>query len=130
MTTEQALAGITKHLELIYTQAMWSDPEALSTEIVKLAIYNSQIANEISILHKKATDKSYMIFVEAKSSGAAVTQASAMARGESTEERESFEHLKNIYKAVESVISVVQTRIRVIQGEIRSSGYQTEKPMS
>lgn len=122
MNLEKAIEGIQKYRELIHQQNMWESPLDLSDTMTKLAVYNSYLADNIAPLHKQATDKAYAVFVEAKAKDMPVTQAESMSRGESTTEREVYENVKNIYQATSNLITVLQSRLRVIENQIRMEG--------
>lgn len=122
MELEKAIEGIQKYRELIHKQDMWADPMNLSDTMTKLAVYNSYLADHIAPLHKQATDKAYAVFVEAKAKDLPVTQADSMSRGESTEDREAYENVKNIYQATSNLITVLQSRLRTIENQIRQEG--------
>lgn len=122
MTTEEAILGIQKHRERIHAGAIWSDKEALSDVMIKLSVYSGYLADNIAPLHRKATDKAYAVFTEAKAEGLPVTQAEIMSRGESTAEREEYENVKNVYSSTEGLMTRIQTRLRIIEEQIRREG--------
>lgn len=122
MELDKAIEGIRKYRELIHAQDMWESPMDLSDTMTKLSVYNAYLADNIAPLHKQATDKAYMVFTEAKSKDLPVTQAEAMSRGESTQERATYENVKNVYQATSNLISVLQSRLRVIENQIKQEG--------
>lgn len=125
MELESAIAIVRKYRDTIHENDVWEDPVALSDIMTKLAVGNAYLADHLAPLHKDATDKSYSVFTEAVSSGAKVTQAEQLARGESTEIREMYENCLNIYRATDNLISVLQSRVRVAENTIRREGLQT-----
>lgn len=122
MKTETAIKGIITLRELVHKQAMWSDPNKLSDVMLKLSIYNSYLADEIAPLHKSASDKAYAVFTECIADSMPVTRAEHMSRGESTEEREAYEKIQNIYKSTGNLITVLQSRLKVIQTQMQTEG--------
>lgn len=121
MSPDIAIKGIMEWRDKIHRQDMWENPSALSDAMTRLAVYNSYLADEISVAHKKVTDKAYAVFTEAATTEP-VTKAEQMSRGESTTEREYFEKLKNINRATSDLISVLQTRIRVAENALKQEG--------
>lgn len=116
-----AINGILHYREQIHEEHLWSDPIKLSEAMVKLSVYNSYLADNIAPLHKRATDKAYSVFMEA-SATEGVTKAETLSRGESTEQRREYENVKNIYSSTANLISVIQSRIRVIENSIKQEG--------
>lgn len=125
MELESAIAIVRKYRDTIHRNDIWDDPVALSDIMTKLAVGNNYLADHLAPLHKEATDKSYSVFTEAVSSGARVTQAEQLARGESTEIREMYENCLNIYRATDNLISVLQSRVRVSENMLKREGLQT-----
>jgi hypothetical protein len=125
MELEVAIKGIADVRSRIHKHDLWDEPVALSDIMVKLATYNSYLADHLAPLHKEATDKSYAVFTEAASEGVPVTKAEAMSRGESTEERHIYENTLNIYRATDNLISVIQSRVRVAENSLKREGLQT-----
>lgn len=125
MKLEEILEGIIKYRKIIHEENLWSNPNRLSDVMTKLSVYNSYLSDHIAGLHKTATDKAYNVFTSAKNLDLPVTQAEMMSRGESTQEREKFENTKNIYQATSNLISVLQSRLRVIENQIKQEGIQT-----
>lgn len=124
MKLEDAIKGIQTHRELIHKQDMWDDPISLSDTMTRLAVYNSYLADNIAPLHKNATDKAYEVFSECKADGMATNQAEIEARGNSTEERMLHENTEKIYKSTANLITVLQSRLRVIENARRQEGVE------
>lgn len=119
MELETAIKGIVAQRETIHREHQWSDPIALSDTMTKLSVYNAYLADHIALLHKEATDKSYAVYTEARADGTPQGTAEQMSRGESTSQRELYEKVKNIYTATGNLISVLQSRLRVIENQRR-----------
>lgn len=119
MSLEDAIKGIMHYREQIHQGHLWGDPVSLSEAMTKLAIYNAYLADNLSPLHQGATDTSYQIFREAKDKGESTTSAEQMSRGESTKEREAYEKCKHVYTSTSNLISVIQTRIRVLENQMK-----------
>ena len=122
MDFETAVKGIHGVRERFHKFDMWNDPVALSDAMTKLAVYNSYLADYIAPAHKEATDKAYAIFNEVRSAKNPVSQAEMMSRGESTVERELYEKVQTIYRATDKLISVLQSRIKVAENQIKREG--------
>jgi hypothetical protein len=101
---------------------MWDDPVALSDVMTKLAVYNSYLADFIAPFHKQATDKAYKTFMEVRNDGGAIGQADITSRGQSTVEREIYENTLNVYRATDKLISVLQSRIKVAENQLKREG--------
>jgi hypothetical protein len=114
--------GIHDVRERIHKFDMWNDPVALSDVMTKLAVYNSYLADYIAPYHKQATDKAYKTFINVRNDGGAIGQADITSRGESTDERELYENTLNIYRATDKLISVLQSRIKVAENQLKREG--------
>lgn len=125
MDIATAIKGIHGVRARIHEQDMWGDPVALSDAMTKLSVYNNYLADHLAPLHKDATDKAYSVFTEAVVDKLPVTRAEMMSRGESTEEREMYEQCLNIYKSTDNLVSVLQSRVRVAENELKRGGLQT-----
>lgn len=119
MTLDEAIKGIMHHRERIHTENLWTDPVALSDVGLKLITYNSYLADELADLHKKATDKHHATYLECIAKGEGVTKAEQMAKGESTEQRKEYENAKFIYAATGSLITFIQTKIKVLDNQLK-----------
>lgn len=122
MNLEEVIAGVSKHRQRIHDEHMWSDPVSLSDTMTKLAVYNSYLADEIAPAHRAVTDKSYSIFQECRQQGTSVAESERMSKGESTSDREHYERLKLVYTATANLITVLQSRLRVIENQRRQEG--------
>lgn len=122
MELETVIKGIHDVRARIHEQDLWSDPVGLSDAMTKLAVYNAYLADHLAPLHKAATDKAYAVFTEVKESTGKIGQAEQMSRGESTEERELYENVQNIYRATDNLISVMQSRVRVSENQLKREG--------
>lgn len=119
MLLTEAVKGIMHYREQIHGEHLWGDPVSLSEAMTKLSIYNAYLADSLAPLHRAATDAAYQIFREAKDKGESVTSSEQMSRGESTEARESYEKVKHVYTSTSNMISVIQTRIRVLENQMK-----------
>lgn len=119
MTLNEAITGISHHRERIHTNNLWTDPVALSDVGLKLITYNSYLADELADLHKIASDKHHAVYLDCINKGEGVTKAEQMAKGESTTERKEYEKAKFIYTATGSLISFIQTKIRVSENQMK-----------
>lgn len=122
MEIEDVLKGISKYRNDIYLKKIWTNPVALSEVGVKLATYNSLLAEHIAALHRLATESSWLRFKKAVNAGETVTAAQAASKGDTVEQREQYENAKLIYSAVDKLISNIQTRIRTVENQITREG--------
>lgn len=118
MEIEEVLQGIIRHREQIHKKDMWEHPLQLSETMTKLAVYNSYLADKMAFTHKQATDKAYQIYQECRKEDLGVTESEKMAKGESTETRLEYENIRSVYAATANLISVLQSRLRVLENEI------------
>lgn len=122
MKLEDVLKGIETHRTRLHAGDAWGDPGELSDIALKLATWNSYLADHLADAHKRATDKSHAVYLEVLGAGDGVTKADQMARGESTSERREYENLKFVYSATESLMSRIQTKIRVLENQFNREG--------
>jgi hypothetical protein len=122
MELDIIIKGIQDVRERIHKFDMWDDPVALSDVMTKLAVYNSYLADFIAPFHKQATDKAYKTFMEVRNDGGAIGQADITSRGQSTVEREIYENTLNVYRATDKLISVLQSRIKVAENQLKREG--------
>jgi len=122
MELDVIIKGIHDVRERIHKFDMWNDPVALSDVMTKLAVYNSYLADFIAPFHKQATDKAYKTFIDVRNDGGAIGQADITSRGESTTERETYENTLNVYRATDKLISVLQSRIKVAENQLKREG--------
>jgi hypothetical protein len=122
MDLDTTINGIHDVRERIHKFDMWDDPVALSDVMTKLAVYNSYLADFIAPFHKQATDKAYKTFMEVRNDGGAIGQADITSRGQSTVEREIYENTLNVYRATDKLISVLQSRIKVAENQLKREG--------
>lgn len=120
MDIQTILTGIQKHRDLIYQERQWNDPGALSDSMTKIANYNAYLADHLAPLHKEATDAAHAVYLES-SKTTSTTAAQQLARGETTGEREAYEQAMFIYKATDKLISVLQSRLKVIENQIKKA---------
>lgn len=122
MELDIIIKGIHDVRERIHKFDMWDDPVALSDVMTKLAVYNSYLADFIAPYHKQATDKAYKTFIDVRNDGGAIGQADITSRGESTPQREMYENTLNVYRATDKLISVLQSRIKVAENQLKREG--------
>lgn len=122
MSPEDAIKGIMTHRERIHRENAWANEGELSDIALKLATYNSYLADHLATFHRQATDKHHAVYLECLEKAEGVTKAEAMARGESTAQREEYEKAKFIYSSTESLMSRIQTKIRVLENQMKREG--------
>lgn len=117
MELETVVENIMRLRSVIHEQNIWDDPIALSDLMVKLEVYNNYLSDHVAPLHKVATDTAFQKFREHESLGA--TKAQEYSRGESTESRETYEKAKLLNHATDNLVSRLQSRLRVIENQIK-----------
>lgn len=118
MKIEEAILGIIKHRKNIHEKNYWQNPERLSDTMAKLATYNAYLADNIASLHRQATDSQALAFKSARDMDIGVTEAERLSRAETTKQREQYENILHIYKSTTNLITVLQSRLRVIENQL------------
>jgi len=122
METTEAIKGIVEHRKNIHENNYWHDPEKLSDTMARLATYNAYLADDIARLHRQASESQLIAFREARKLDIGVTEAERLSRGESIADREKYENIQYIYKATGNLITVLQSRLKVIENQRRQEG--------
>lgn len=115
MEIEEAVKGIVTYRKLIHEENYWNNPERLSDVMAKLAVYNAYLADNMASLHKNATETQLAAFKAAREMGTGVAESEKLAKQESLNEREIYEKCKYIYTATGNLITVLQSRLKVIE---------------
>ena len=121
MNLETAIEGLMKYRKHIHEQDLWDNPSELSDVMVKLATYNSYLADNLATLHHNATEAAGASFKAARDMEVGVTEAERFAKAESLEPRRKYEHAKYVYDSTKNLISVLQCRLRVISEQIKEA---------
>lgn len=124
MELKTAIEGIMKLRKTIHEQNLWNNPNHLSDVMVKLSVYNAYLADHLAGLHQTASDSAVRAFQAARDMEVGVTEAERLAKAESLKPRKEFEHTQYIYKSTGSLISVLQSRLRVIESQLKQEGIQ------
>lgn len=124
MDIEEAITGILKHRETIHKQNKWNDPVSLSDTMTKLAVYNAYLADNLAGLHHDATSIQQIKYRELRDKDNTIADSESMAKIESLDARTQHERVKYIYQANSNLISVLQSRLRVIENQINREGIQ------
>lgn len=122
METSEAIKGILKHREAIHKQNQWNNPMALSDTMTKLATYNAYLADNIAELHYQATESSNVAYKKARDAENTIADSESIAKIESILHRKEYENIKYVYTSTGNLISVLQTRLRVIENQITREG--------
>lgn len=122
MKLEDAIKGILEQRKAIHSQNLWSDPNHLSEVMLKLATYNAYLADHLATLHHTVTEAVGRIFKAERDKDAGVTEAERLSKSETVEERRQYENVQHIYKSTSNLISVLQSRLRVISEQYKQEG--------
>jgi hypothetical protein len=122
MEVDDAIKGIVTYRKLIHEENYWNNPERLSDVMAKLAVYNAYLADNIATLHRITTDKQSVAFAQARNLEVGVTEAERLAKSEITVERETYEKCKYVYTATANLITVLQSRLKVIEQQRKDEG--------
>lgn len=122
MKTSDAIKGIVEHRKNIHENNYWHDPEKLSDTMARLATYNAYLGDDLARLHRQASEKQLIAFREARKLDIGVTESERLSREESIADREKYENIVYISKATNNLISVLQSRLKVIADLRRQEG--------
>ena len=122
MKIDDAVKGIVAYRKLIHEENYWNNPERLSDVMAKLAVYNAYLADNIAGLHKTASEKQITAFRSARLLEVGVTEAEKIAKQESLDDREVYEKIKYVYTSTGNLITVLQSRLRVIEQQRKDEG--------
>lgn len=124
METDEAIKIILKYRKQIHTENLWADPMALSDAMTRLAVGNAYLADNIAPLHAQATGSELTAFKAARDMDTGVTEAERLAKGETLVQRQEYENVKHIYASTSNLISVLQSRLRVIENARKQEGIE------
>lgn len=119
MDTEEAIKGIQEHRKTIHLQKQWNDPLQLSDTMTKLAVYNAYLADNIAQAHYEASETHLAAFKASRELENGVGESEALAKWESLEKRRDYENVKYIYTATGNLITVLQTRLKAIENQLK-----------
>lgn len=122
MELDTAIEGIMAMRKRIHEQKQWNNPVSLSDTMTKLAVYNAYLADHIADLHHEATQLATDAFNNARKLEVGVTEAERLAKGESLNQRHKYEQVTYIYKSTGNLITVLQTRLKVIENQLKQEG--------
>lgn len=122
MELDTAVTGIMGLRKRIHEQRQWDNPVSLSDTMTKLAVYNAYLADHIADLHHEATQSSIDAFKHAREADKGVTEAEREAKEGSIEARKNYEQINYIYKSTGNLITVLQTRLKVIENQLKQEG--------
>lgn len=121
MKLETAIEGLMKYRKVIHEQDLWDSPNELSDVMVKLATYNGYLADNLALLHYNATEAAGASFKAARDMEVGVTEAERLSKAESLKQRQEYEHAKYVYDSTKNLISVLQSRLRVISEQLKEA---------
>ena len=119
MELDKAIEGYRSIRERL--QKSWSSPSQLSDLGVKMATYGTYIGDYLAdaeALYELNKSKAYIEALRAKKSA---TQADMESRAENAETRAEAIRLKIIHKDLFSLVSIIQSRLRILENEQRSN---------
>lgn len=119
MDIETSLAGYQSAKKRL--QGSWSSPSALSDLAVKIATYGTYIGEHLGdskAEYEVNKSKMYLQAIEDKKSA---TQADNDSRSKNAETRAVVLKLEIIHKDLFSLVSVIQSRLKVLENEARSN---------
>jgi hypothetical protein len=122
MEVEEAITGILRYREAIHKQKQWNDPVGLSDTMTKLAVYNAYLADNLAGLHHDATQLQQQAYKNAREADNTIADSEATAKITSLDTRTQYERVKYIYQANSNLISVLQSRLRVIENQLMKEG--------
>jgi aldehyde:ferredoxin oxidoreductase len=120
MELSQALTEVRELRDELHNTQKWGDPNYLSEIVVRLAVYGTYVGDGIAAAHKAATDEAGRSYYAARKRKESATAAGDISRFESTESREFYENLKYFQKAIETLLTTVQTRLRTLESQAKN----------
>lgn len=118
METDKATKGyFQKRTEL---QQYWSNPGQLSDVMLKMSTYLSYIADSLGLLKEEYESKRAKHYLEMMSQGASASSAENLARANTAEIRGQIAKLELMVKSGNNLVSVGQSRLRVLENESRN----------
>jgi len=117
MELKRVIDGLQEKRNEIHKKDLWDDPLELSDVMLRIAVYNSYLADYIAPLHKQASEKQVIEFRKAKEDKKTVGESEMIAKQNSLGERAEYEGAKYLYQANSNLLTVLQSRLRTIQNQ-------------
>ncbi len=118
MEVDQVITGIVDVRNRI-TKAFES-PGQLSDLAVRLATYNAYLGDHLSGYKFDREVMRGKRYLELINSGTSSTQATATSRAETADLQGNIQKLELIHRDAENLTSVIQSRMRVLEGQARN----------
>lgn len=122
MELSKAIDGINKYRDTIAVKNQWTDPIGLSDSMLKLSVYNSYLSDHIAEMHMLSTQKRLEAYKVARDSGETQGDSETTAKIDSLIERTKYEELQHKYKSTDNIISTIQSKLRIIENQMRREG--------
>lgn len=119
MKLTEVLEKVVYWTNIIDTAIKQEEPATLSKAMLKLAVYNSHLADHLASLERTANDKRLLSYKAARDIDVTQGDAENLSKLESSKEKELYEKCRYKYKATENLLSASQSRIRVIENQMR-----------
>lgn len=102
-------------------QGKWTSPVALSDLAVKIALYGTYIGDHLGDYKAAYETKRAKTYFEAIKSEKSATASENEARSQNAEYHAQIQRLETVYKSLNNLVSVIQSRLRVLEAEQRSN---------
>lgn len=120
MDLENVISNLKAERAQVGSGGNWSNPNKLSEIGLKLATYMTYLGEHLPKLESEyLSDRSekYMEFIKETSATAAENKA----RYETIKQREQYETVKQLHKDFSSLISMLQSRLRILTNEAKGN---------
>jgi hypothetical protein len=118
MEQDKVVAGIRSVRDRII--GAWEDPVTLSDLGNKLATYNAYLGDHLGEVESKRETEKSKIYLEALKSGTATTGADNWSRAQVAELTGQARRLAIMHKDANVQISMIQSRLRVLENQMRN----------
>ena len=120
MDLAQVITALKQERSQVGSEGNWSNPNALSEIGLKLATYMTYLGEHLPKLESEyLSDRSELYATYIIDSSA--TAAENRARYETIKQREQYETVKQLHKDFSSLISMLQSRLRILTNEAKGN---------
>jgi Na+/glutamate symporter len=119
MDIETSLAGYQSAKKRL--QGSWSNPSALSDLAVKIATYGTYIGEHLGDSKAEYEVNKSKMYLDAINEKKSATQADNDSRSKNADTRAVVLKLEIIHKDLFSLVSVIQSRLKVLESEARNN---------
>lgn len=119
MELDSAIKGYASARERL--QGKWTSPVALSDLAVKIALYGTYIGDHLGSYKLSYELKRAKTYSEAIKDEMSATASENKARSDNADDHAQIVRLEVVYKSLNNLVSVIQSRLKVLENEQRSN---------